>query len=62
MEEYRRLRRFRYLHRRSDCYRVERTSSRAGLPLGISAFSQRTKYLWLDFASGIRQRAADDLC
>jgi hypothetical protein len=28
---HRRLRRFRYLHRRSDCYRVERTSSRAGL-------------------------------
>ncbi len=28
---HRRLRRFCCLHRRSDCYRVERTSSRAGL-------------------------------
>jgi hypothetical protein len=28
---HRRLRRLCYLHRRSDCYRVERSSSRAGL-------------------------------
>jgi hypothetical protein len=28
---HRRLRRFRYLHRRSDCYRLERLSCRAGL-------------------------------
>ena len=28
---HRRLQRLRYLHRRSDCYRVERSSSRAGL-------------------------------
>src|SRR6266704_516252 len=27
---HRRLRRLRFLHRRSDCYRVERTSSRGG--------------------------------
>src|SRR5215470_8894276 len=35
---HRRLRRLCYLHRRSDCYRVERSSSRAGL---IPAVDQR---------------------
>ena len=41
---HRRLRRFCCLHRRSNCYRVERSSSRAGLsfPLWTSAFSRRT--------------------
>jgi len=32
---HRRLRRLRCLHRRSDCYRVERSSSRAGLPPAV---------------------------
>jgi hypothetical protein len=42
---HRRLRRFRFLYRRSDCFRVERTSSRAGLslPLWINTFSRRTE-------------------
>ena len=40
---HRRLRRLCYLHRRSDCYRVERTSSRAGLsPAVDQRFSRRT--------------------
>jgi hypothetical protein len=41
---HRRLRRLCCLHRRSNCYRVERSSSRAGLsfPLWTSAFSRRT--------------------
>src|ERR1700730_12548982 len=41
---HRRLRRLCCLHRRSDCYRVERSSSRAGsfTPLWTSAFSRRT--------------------
>ena len=40
---HRRLQRFRYLHRRSDCYRVERTSSRAGLsPAEDQRLSRRT--------------------
>src|SRR5258708_8319853 len=35
---------FRSLHCCSDCYRVERTSSRAGLPpLWTTAFSRRTR-------------------
>src|SRR5215471_59002 len=39
---HRRLRRLRYLGRRSDCYRVERTSSRAGLaPTVDQRFSRR---------------------
>ena len=39
---HRRLRRLRYLCRRSDCYRVERTSSRAGLsPAVDQRFSRR---------------------
>ena len=33
---HRRLRRLRFLHRRSDCYRVERTSSRAGLSPAVN--------------------------
>ncbi len=41
---HQRLQQLRYLHCCSDCYRVERTSSRAGLsPLWISAFSRRTQ-------------------
>ena len=40
---HRRLRRLCCLHRRSDCYRVERTSSRAGLsPAVDQRFSRRT--------------------
>ena len=40
---HRRLRRLRCLHRRSDCYRVERTSSRAGLsPAVVQRLSRRT--------------------
>jgi hypothetical protein len=39
---HRRLRRLRYLCRRSDCYRVERTSSRVGLsPTVDQRFSRR---------------------
>ena len=39
-----RLQQSRCLHCRSDCYRVERTSSRAGLPpLWTTAFSRRTR-------------------
>src|SRR5207344_1112832 len=42
---HRRPRRLCHLHRRSDCYRVERSSSRAGLslPLWINTFSRRTE-------------------
>ena len=41
---HQRLQRPRCLHRCSDCYRVERTSSRAGLlPLWTTAFSRRTR-------------------
>jgi hypothetical protein len=41
---HQRLQQFRYLHCCSDCYRVERTSSRAGLPpLWTTAFSRRTR-------------------
>src|SRR5260370_36548463 len=37
---HQRLQQFRCLHRCSDCYRVERTSSRAGIPpLWTSAFT-----------------------
>jgi hypothetical protein len=44
---HRRLRRLRYLHRRSDCYRVERTSSRAGLsPAVDQRLSRRTPTGW----------------
>src|SRR5713226_5071502 len=40
---HRRLRRLCYLHRRSDCYRVERSSSRAGLsPAVVQCLSRRT--------------------
>src|ERR1700741_415940 len=40
---HRRLRRFCCLHRRSDCYRVERSSSRAGLsPAVVQRLSRRT--------------------
>jgi hypothetical protein len=40
---HQRLQQFRHLHYCSDCYRAERTSSRAGLsPLWTSAFSRRT--------------------
>jgi hypothetical protein len=41
---HRRLRRFCCLHRRSDCYRVERSSSRTGLsPAVIQRLSRRTE-------------------
>jgi len=41
---HRRLRRLRFLHRRSDCYRVERTSSRAGLSPALNQrLSRRTR-------------------
>jgi len=41
---HQRLQQLRYLHYCSDCYRVERTSSRAGFsPLWTSAFSRRTR-------------------
>jgi hypothetical protein len=43
---HRRLLRLRYLHRRSDCYRVERTSSQAGLP-GHSGGKDLTAKAWL---------------
>ena len=40
---HRRLRRLRFLHRRSDCYRVERTSSRAGVSPAVNQrLSRRT--------------------
>jgi len=40
---HRRLRRFCCLHRRSDCYRVERSSSRTGLsPAVVQRLSRRT--------------------
>ncbi len=40
---HRRLRRLCCLHRRSDCYRVERSSSRAGLsPAVVQCLSRRT--------------------
>ena len=43
---HQRLQQLRYLHCCSDCYRVERTSSRAGLsPLWTSAFHGARKYL-----------------
>ena len=42
---HQRLQQSRCLHCCSDCYRVERTSSRAGLlPLWTTAFSRRTRY------------------
>src|ERR1019366_7137240 len=45
---HRRLRRLCYLHRRSDCYRVERSSSRAGLsPAVVQCLSRRTVIAWL---------------
>src|SRR5713226_9608274 len=45
---HRRLRRLCYLHRRSDCYRVERSSSRAGLaPAVVQCLSRRTVNAWL---------------
>jgi hypothetical protein len=41
---HQRLQQFRCLHCCSDCYRVERTSSRAGIPpLWTSTFSRRTR-------------------
>jgi hypothetical protein len=41
---HQRLRQSRCLHCRSDCYRVERTSFRAGIPpLWTTAFSRRTR-------------------
>ncbi len=43
---HQRLQQLRYLHCCSDCYRVERTRSRAGLsPLWTSAFHGARKYL-----------------
>src|SRR5712692_5676376 len=40
---HQRLRRLCYLHRRSDCYRVERSSSRASLsPAVVQCLSRRT--------------------
>ena len=46
---HRRLQQLRCLRRCFDCYRVERTSSRAGftLPLWITAFSRRTTMMRL---------------
>ena len=45
---HRRLRRLCCLHRRSDCYRVERSSSRAGLsPAVVQRLSRRTVNVWL---------------
>jgi len=42
---HRRLRRLCYLHRRFDCYRAERTSSRVGLPpTGKHRLSRRTRF------------------
>jgi len=42
---HQRLQQLRCLHCCSDCYRVERTSSRAGLPpLWTTAFSRRTRF------------------
>jgi len=40
---HRKLRQLCYLRRRFDCYRVERTSSRAGVaPAGVQRLSRRT--------------------
>src|SRR5262249_36196815 len=53
----RRLRRLRFLHRRSDCYRLERTSYRAGShPQWTSAFhGARVMAIWTElFYSWIR--------
>ncbi len=49
---HRRLRRLCCLHRRSDCYRVERSSSRAGLPsrCGPAPF---TAHCYLSFSFGM---------
>jgi hypothetical protein len=44
---HRRLRRLCCLYRRSDCYRVERSSSRAGLsPAVVQRLSRRTVMAW----------------
>src|SRR6266478_2579538 len=52
---HQRLQQSRCLHCCSDCYRVERTSSRAGLlPLWTTAFSRRTWFSDL----GLTQRFA----
>jgi hypothetical protein len=62
---HQRLQQFRYLHYCSDCYRAERTSSRAGLPpLWTSAFSRRTPSLFYGCREGglvsIRTPAASE--
>ena len=50
---HQRLQQSRCLHCCSDCYRVERTSSRAGIPpLWTSAFSRRTRVRRLSRLSG----------
>ena len=52
---HRRLQQFRCLHRCSDCYRVERTSSRAGLPPAVDQrLSRRTeKYTTSSWTSSL---------
>src|SRR5207249_7276251 len=45
---HQRLQQSRCLHCCADCYRVERTSSRAGSPLWTSVFSRRTRLGDLD--------------
>jgi hypothetical protein len=53
---HQRLQQLRYLCYCSDCYRVERTSSRVGLlPLWTSAFSRRTRILGLCDRSLLRR-------
>ena len=52
---HRRLRRLCCLHRRSDCYRVERSSSRTGLsPAVVQRLSRRTVIAWLQQLTCIR--------
>ena len=51
---HRKLRQLRCLRRRFDCYRVERTSSRAGVsPAGVQRLSRRT-VTPIDAAAGFR--------
>jgi hypothetical protein len=67
---HRRLRRLCYLHRRSDCYRVERSSSRAGLssrcgPAPFTAHCYRLITLRMPRSNGTRGArvpAGEDRC
>ena len=64
---HRRLQQLRYLHCCSDCYRVERTSSRAGLsPAVDQRLSRRTVIAWLQQLSGrmrlVRQDSQGECC